>query len=128
MDLMSREQYGEITAFYALSLPEFHMPAHSHKSFEIMYVTAGSCTIFCGGGKYQALANHFVFVGSQIPHRLEIQSDHPCAILNLEFHFSSRKGLLNLSELLKGVGIFLPFGRNGLPVFMEGICEIWDIR
>ena len=32
--------YGEITAFYALSLPEFHMPFHSHSSFEIMYITA----------------------------------------------------------------------------------------
>ena len=120
MDLMSREQYGEITAFYALSLPEFHMSAHSHKSFEIMYVTAGSCTIFCGGGKYQALANHFVFVGSQIPHRLEIQSDHPCAILNLEFHFSSRKGLLNLSELLEKSGDFSSFWKKRPSCFYGG--------
>ena len=52
--------YGEVTAFYALSLPEFHMPFHSHSSFEIMYITAGSCTIFCGEESFQVGAGRFV--------------------------------------------------------------------
>ena len=45
---------GEITAFYALTLPEFHMPFHVHNSFEIMYITAGNCRIFCGEEVFQA--------------------------------------------------------------------------
>ena len=32
-----------VTAYYALSLPEYHMPMHTHDSCEIMYVTSGGC-------------------------------------------------------------------------------------
>ena len=77
--------------FYALSLPEFHMPAHSHESFEIMYVTAGSCTIFCENEVFRADPHHFVFIGSCVPHRLEIVPETPCSILNLEFSLSRRR-------------------------------------
>ena len=116
---VKKELYGEITAFYALSLPEFHMPFHSHSSFEIMYIPAGSCTIFCGKEAFQAGPRHFVFIGAQVPHRLEISLEHPCSILNLEFHLSHEKGPVHLSQLLGQCGDFQEFWKK-IPSYFFG--------
>lgn len=40
-------KYFHISAFYALSLPYYHMEHHTHSSYEIMYITSGSCRVFC---------------------------------------------------------------------------------
>ncbi len=103
---------GEITAFYALTLPEFHMPFHAHHSFEIMYVTAGTCRIFCGDDIFQAEPNHFVFIGARVPHRLEITPDRPCSILNLEFTFSCGEGTYPMSELFSKCRDFREFWKK----------------
>ena len=110
---------GEITAFYALTLPEFHMPFHVHNSFEIMYITAGNCRIFCGEEVFQAGPNHFVFIGAQVPHRLEITPDRPCSILNLEFTFSYEKGTFPLAELLSKCSDFQKFWKK-IPSYCQG--------
>lgn len=115
----SKALKGDITAFYALSLPEFHMPAHSHESFEIMYVTAGSCTIFCENEVFRADPHHFVFIGSCVPHRLEIVPETPCSILNLEFSLSRRDGSLDLTDLPEKSGDFRDFWKN-MPHYLCG--------
>ena len=111
--------FGEITAFYALTLPEFHMPFHVHNSFEIMYITAGTCRIFCGNEIFQAEPNHFVFIGAKVPHRLEIAPDHPCSILNLEFTFSYGKGSFPLAELFSKCRDFQEFWKK-IPSYRQG--------
>ena len=95
------------------------MPFHSHSSFEIMYITAGSCTIFCGKEAFQAGPRHFVFIGAQVPHRLEISLEHPCSILNLEFHLSHEKGPVHLSQLLGQCGDFQEFWKK-IPSYFFG--------
>ena len=117
--LEKKQLLGEITAFYALTLPEFHMPFHVHNSFEIMYITAGTCKIFCGDEVFQAEPNHFIFIGAQVPHRLEIVPDHPCSILNLEFTFSYGKGSFPLSELLARCGDFQELWKK-IPSYRQG--------
>lgn len=110
---------GEITAFYALTLPEFHMSFHTHNSFEIMYVTSGSCRIFCRDQIFSATANHFIFINSQVPHRLEITPGRACSVLNLEFTFSYAEGPFPLEELLRNYGDFQEFW-NKIPSFYYG--------
>lgn len=100
---------GRITAFYALSLPEFHMNYHSHESCEIMYVTGGSCTVYCKDKTYRLTANQFIFIRSHIPHRLEIIPDKPCAILNLEFSLSETERGMPLHGLVEGCEEFRRF-------------------
>ena len=51
-----------ITAYYALSLPEYHMPFHTHESCEIMYVTSGRCLVFCPEETHTLTANQFIFL------------------------------------------------------------------
>lgn len=108
---------GEITAFYALALPEFHMEAHTHDSCEIMYVTAGSCTVRCGGEQFRMKPNQFVFVGARTPHCLEIRPEEPCSILNLEFAFRDGEGALDLTELSGRSSDFKKFRRHMPPCF-----------
>ena len=43
-------RYFHISAFYALSLPYYHMEHHTHSGYEIMYITSGSCRVFCLDG------------------------------------------------------------------------------
>lgn len=42
-------RYFHISAFYALSLPYYHMEHHTHSSYEIMYITSGFLPGFLPG-------------------------------------------------------------------------------
>ena len=88
-------QYFHISAFYALSLPYYHMEHHTHSSYEIMYITSGSCRVFCLDGtqdtEFPLKSGQFIFIRPDVPHRLEIPDGFPCSILNLEFSLTSEK-------------------------------------
>ena len=83
-------RYFHISAFYALSLPYYHMEHHTHSSYEIMYITSGSCRVFCMDEEqdmeFPLKSGQFIFIRPGIPHRLEIPDGFPCSILNLEFY------------------------------------------
>lgn len=108
-----------VTAFYAISLTEFHMPVHTHQSCEIMYVTNGSCTI---QGKSQEMIlrrNEFVFLDSQVPHRLYIPQGQPCSVLNLEFLCRREETPVNLDILRAGSPDFVRFCSKQMPYVMS---------
>lgn len=68
-------RYFHISAFYALSLPYYHMEHHTHSSYEIMYITSGSCRVFCMDEEqdieFPLKSGQFIFIHPDIPHRLE---------------------------------------------------------
>ena len=88
-------KYFHISAFYALSLPYYHMEHHTHSSYEIMYITSGSCRVFCMDEEqdmeFPLKSGQFIFIRPGIPHRLEIPDGFPCSILNLEFSSPPKK-------------------------------------
>ena len=106
-------RYFHISAFYALSLPYYHMEHHTHPSYEIMYITSGSCRVFCLNDKqdveFSLKSGQFVFIRPDIPHRLEIPDGFPCSILNLEFSLTSEKSPVSLELLLKKDPVFSRF-------------------
>ena len=59
-------RYFHISAFYALSLPYYHMEHHTHSSYEIMYITSGSCRVFCLDGtqdtEFPLKSGQFIFI------------------------------------------------------------------
>lgn len=123
-------QYFHISAFYALSLPYYHMEHHTHSSYEIMYITSGSCRVFCLDGtqdtEFPLKSGQFIFIRPDIPHRLEIPDGFPCSILNLEFSLTSEKSPVALELLLKKDPGFSRFWN-----FMEasqGFCSGTDSR
>ena len=88
-------RYFHLSAFYALSLPYYHMEHHTHSSYEIMYITSGSCRVFCLDGtqdtEFPLKSGQFIFIRPDVPHRLEIPDGFPCSILNLEFSLTPEK-------------------------------------
>lgn len=123
-------RYFHISAFYALSLPYYHMEHHTHSSYEIMYITSGSCRVFCLDGtqdtEFSLKSGQFIFIRPDIPHRLEIPDGFPCSILNLEFSLTSEKSPVALELLLKKDPGFSRFWN-----FMEssqGFCSGTDSR
>lgn len=115
--------FVSITAFYALLLQEFQMVTHTHSSCEIMYVTDGSCQIWCDGVVFCLTKNQFIFIDASIPHRLDIIPGHPCSILNLEFCCQESKSEISLLELSKKSCTLDDFYQKQMPYFVSN-----DIR
>ena len=123
-------RYFHLSAFYALSLPYYHMEHHTHSSYEIMYITSGSCRVFCLDGtqdtEFPLKSGQFIFIRPDVPHRLEIPDGFPCSILNLEFSLTSEESPVPLELLLKKDPGFSRFWN-----FMEasqGFCSGADSR
>ena len=83
--MTSNRCYPFVSAFYSLRLSEFYMNFHSHRGLEIMYVTKGTCTVFLKDSSVQLAQREFIFLDSQVIHRLLVTPDQPCSLLNLEF-------------------------------------------
>lgn len=107
----SRNRKVKITAFYALSLPEFNMKPHSHDSCEIMYVTSGSCLVEFSDREARLLAGQFVFLDAGVTHRLRITKDSPCSILNLEF-CCGKEGEISVEEVFKNSRTLREFSKK----------------
>ena len=93
--------YASITAFYAVSVSEFHMNPHMHDSCEIMYVTGGCCTVRCQGEEFKLCQNQFIFIDAGVPHELLISDGQPCGVLNLEFQCKKEASAIALSLLFQ---------------------------
>lgn len=104
-----KNSFASIAAFYAITLPEYHMSMHSHNSCEIMYVTSGSCFIHCSGEEITLNQNQFIFIDADVPHKLYIPQGQPCSILNIEFLCGTKETRINLSPLMENSREFCVF-------------------
>ena len=104
-----QKPYVEITAFYALNLPEYSMNPHQHSRCEIMYVTKGSCHIYVNKQEYCLKEQQFIYLNADVLHALSIPKGQPCSLLNLEFSCHGSKTGINLSELYSESPAFARF-------------------
>ncbi|KAB7670774.1 helix-turn-helix domain-containing protein [Bacillus sp. B1-b2] len=77
--------YPKVTAYYFREWNGFHMPSHSHAAIEIMYVISGECLVEVKKEKLNLKKSQFILIDSQIPHKLIVNKDQPCRMLNIEF-------------------------------------------
>lgn len=96
----NRIRTATITAFYALPLTKFHMKSHVHDSYEIMYVTSGSCLVEYEEKQVRLSQGRFIFLDAGVPHKLIIEEGIPCSVLNLEFR-CGEGGEICLDEILR---------------------------
>lgn len=61
------------------------MEAHSHYCAELMYVEQGKCDIYIRGERIALRRGHYVLLWSNVTHRLFVDRDWNCRIVNLEF-------------------------------------------
>lgn len=110
--------YAAITAFYALNLPEFRMPTHTHPDCEIMYIVGGSCRVLTETEEYTLKDRQFIFLDAGQPHQLLVSQETPCSILNIEFSCTEQPSRLDLSEVRSESASFASFLIHPQPYFV----------
>lgn len=75
-------------AYYSRRWENFVMPVQVHNRIEIMYVIKGKCTIEAENRQYQLINGDYILVNANIPHRIIMQKDEHCRMLNAEFGFT----------------------------------------
>lgn len=76
-----------VVAYYFKEWKGFHMPFHSHDAIEIMYVISGECKVEVRDNVFQMKKGQFIFIDSGVSHRLVVEENLSCRMLNLEFEF-----------------------------------------
>ena len=80
-------QYGgwfQPVRYYSLNYTFFDMDLHRHPEFEIMYVSSGRCRAVIAGEGYTLKKGEMVYITGGVPHKLTVDKDQPCRVLNLE--------------------------------------------
>ncbi|MFS0882353.1 AraC family transcriptional regulator [Metabacillus niabensis] len=94
--------HPKVTAYYFKEWDGFYMPFHTHVAIEIMYVMSGECTVEVKQEGFKMKKNQFILIDSYVPHRLVVEKDKPCRMLNLEFALTeSHRTFPSLCELAK---------------------------
>ena len=78
---------------------------HAHPWMEIMYVVHGTCEIAFDQKSISMKNGEFIFISSEVPHKLVLEESESCRMLNLEFGFEktndpifSMEKLINKNE------------------------------
>jgi AraC family transcriptional regulator, melibiose operon regulatory protein len=74
-----------VTAYYYRQWDGFHMPFHQHEAIEIMYVISGRCTVATEDDAWSLNKGDFIVLDGGVSHRLMVDSNRPCRMMNLEF-------------------------------------------
>lgn len=78
----------KVYAYYFTEWNGFEMKVfHEHPWMEIMYVVQGTCSIHFENQFSLLKSGEFVFLHAHTPHRLVVDQDTSCRMLNLEFGF-----------------------------------------
>jgi len=80
-------------AYYYKQWGGYRMPYHEHDSTEIMYIISGVCRVDVRhkDGRVEQISlpkGQFIMLDAGIPHRLIVEADASCRILNVEFGFA----------------------------------------
>lgn len=88
----------DVAAYYFKEWNGFRMGYHTHRATEIMYVIGGTCSVeLLPGGHTDKIEltltkGEFIVLDANVPHRLIVEGT--CRMLNLEFRFAERDGLV----------------------------------
>ena len=78
----------KIERYYAVNYPFYTMDFHTHSEWEIMYVAYGRAKISCmeeaGEKTYELREGEYILIEGNIPHKLTVEKETPCRMLNLE--------------------------------------------
>lgn len=78
----------KIERYYAVNYPFYTMDFHTHGEWEIMYVAYGRAKISCmeeaGEKIYELREGEYILIEGNIPHKLTVEKETPCRMLNLE--------------------------------------------
>lgn len=113
--LLEKEYSPHFFAYYYKQWEHYTMPYHQHNSTEIMYVISGSCTVEVRSGtggeeRFRLKRSELIILDANVPHRLIVEPDAACRMLNVEFGFAEHKGVApSLSSLAREEGDLADF-------------------
>ncbi|NMO95184.1 AraC family transcriptional regulator [Paenibacillus lemnae] len=83
-------------AYYYKQWNGYEMPYHQHDATEIMYIISGKCRVdVLSGGKTEHVAlrkGDFILLDAGVSHRLLVEPESSCRMLNTEFGFTDLRG------------------------------------
>ncbi len=95
----------KIERYYAVNYPFYTMDFHIHEEWEIMYVVFGRCKISCIENNcerlYDLREGEYILLAGSVPHKLTVEKETPCRILNLEGKDAVAKGRFSFQSLLQ---------------------------
>lgn len=103
----------KIERYYAVNYPFYTMDFHAHKEWEIMYVVYGRCKISCIENNnerlYDLREGEYILLAGDVPHKLTVEKETPCRILNLEGKEVMGKWKFSFQNLMqeKEMSVFL---------------------
>ncbi|KRE90300.1 AraC family transcriptional regulator [Paenibacillus sp. Soil766] len=91
--------HPQVVAYYFKQWQGFHMPFHRHDATEIMYTIHGFCDVDVQLSptrteRVRLKKGEFILLNANIAHRLIVEEDEPCRMLNVEFRFTSHQGVM----------------------------------
>ncbi len=92
--LQTGDYHPHVVYYYFKQWDGFFMPFHVHNHIEIMYVISGRCMVETKTETFWLKKGDFIFLDANVDHRLEVEKDEPCRMLNVEFEFAERQGVL----------------------------------
>lgn len=105
----------EFYAYYYKQWHNYSMSYHQHQSTEIMYMISGNCLIELqiqpdtesrsvspSVVQVQLKKGQFIVIDANVPHRLIVEGESPCRMLNVEFGFAPSS--LHLPSLFQMAG------------------------
>ncbi|GAF63366.1 putative DNA-binding protein [Bacillus sp. TS-2] len=92
--LLKHDFYPKVTAFYFKTWISFYMDFHRHDDIEIMYVLKGQCIVKVDKQSLLLKQGSFILLDANVPHKLVIDPNKPCRMLNIEFGFVEKNNLL----------------------------------
>jgi AraC-like DNA-binding protein/quercetin dioxygenase-like cupin family protein len=92
-ELLKRDSHPRVTAYYFKQWVGFRMPyLHAHETVEIMYVMEGSAAVAVSEEQVALRKGELIFIDAEVPHRLWVDADKSCRMLNVEFGFGPTSG------------------------------------
>ncbi|MBD2846000.1 AraC family transcriptional regulator [Paenibacillus sp. IB182496] len=103
-DLLQGSYHPSFVAYYYKQWGVYAMPYHRHEATEIMYILSGTCLVEVQetegvSAKVTMKKGDFILLDSNVPHRLVVDGNPPCRMLNVEFRFEERSADGSLPDI-----------------------------
>lgn len=108
------EYQPRVVAYYFREWENYHMEFHCHDQVEIMYVITGKCTVDTRDNSFSLTKGDLILLDAGIVHRLIVEKDAPCRMLNIEFKFDKKNNPCpSMRDLYQSVDSFREFIQAG---------------
>lgn len=99
-ELYKGSYWPMINFHYARTWSDYHMEFHNHADTEIMYLFWGNCTVSIKDNIHpeKEISMHsgdFILIDSNVKHKLAVNGDHACYILNIQFVFEETTNIMH---------------------------------